>query len=193
MPACKFVCVLSWLSKIPFMFSFDVCLFGRAQVPAISLAYEEAESDIMKRRPRNPFTDKLVNERYANVLCLSFVGGSDVIGERARLRRVRSHHNARTSALPASILELVFSSSSRLLFSRLYVCPLVLYKYARGKCEYPKSFFKTHPSACPLSVPLHTNSLFDRFTINLMHVLFSQLTCMYWRGHCIGACYFSGL
>ena len=33
------------------------------QVPAISLAYEEAESDIMKRRPRNPFTDKLVNER----------------------------------------------------------------------------------------------------------------------------------
>lgn len=33
------------------------------QVPAISLAYEEAESDIMKRQPRNPFTDKLVNER----------------------------------------------------------------------------------------------------------------------------------
>ncbi|PSN28944.1 hypothetical protein C0J52_27828 [Blattella germanica] len=31
-------------------------------VPAISLAYEEAESDIMKRQPRNPFTDKLVNE-----------------------------------------------------------------------------------------------------------------------------------
>ncbi|KAF4516744.1 hypothetical protein B566_EDAN008435 [Ephemera danica] len=29
-------------------------------VPAISLAYEEAESDIMKRQPRNPFTDKLV-------------------------------------------------------------------------------------------------------------------------------------
>ena len=35
----------------------------RLKVPAISLAYEEAESDIMKRRPRNPFTDKLVNER----------------------------------------------------------------------------------------------------------------------------------
>jgi hypothetical protein len=33
------------------------------QVPAISLAYEAAESDIMKRRPRNPLTDKLVNER----------------------------------------------------------------------------------------------------------------------------------
>ena len=33
------------------------------QVPAISLAYEEAESDIMKRRPRNAQTDKLVNDR----------------------------------------------------------------------------------------------------------------------------------
>lgn len=33
------------------------------QVPAISLAYERAESDIMKRMPRDPFKDKLVNER----------------------------------------------------------------------------------------------------------------------------------
>jgi sodium/potassium-transporting ATPase subunit alpha len=33
------------------------------KVPAISLAYEKAESDIMKRRPRNPYADKLVNER----------------------------------------------------------------------------------------------------------------------------------
>lgn len=55
----------SWFLKPSIIFCFDVCLFGRAQVPAISLAYEEAESDIMKRRPRNPFTDKLVNERYA--------------------------------------------------------------------------------------------------------------------------------
>jgi sodium/potassium-transporting ATPase subunit alpha len=36
-------------------------------VPAISLAYEEAESDIMKRQPRNPFTDKLVNERLISM------------------------------------------------------------------------------------------------------------------------------
>lgn len=43
-------------------------IYATFQVPAISLAYEEAESDIMKRRPRNPFTDKLVNERY--VICL---------------------------------------------------------------------------------------------------------------------------
>jgi sodium/potassium-transporting ATPase subunit alpha len=36
---------------------------GTDMVPAISMAYEEAESDIMKRMPSNPFTDKLVNER----------------------------------------------------------------------------------------------------------------------------------
>ncbi|KAK6635373.1 hypothetical protein RUM44_000624 [Polyplax serrata] len=36
---------------------------GTDMVPAISLAYEEAESDIMKRRPRNPYKDNLVNER----------------------------------------------------------------------------------------------------------------------------------
>jgi len=32
-------------------------------VPAISLAYEHAEADIMKRPPRDPFNDKLVNSR----------------------------------------------------------------------------------------------------------------------------------
>ncbi|XP_053460499.1 sodium/potassium-transporting ATPase subunit alpha-4 [Nycticebus coucang] len=36
---------------------------GTDMLPAISLAYEPAESDIMKRLPRNPKTDKLVNER----------------------------------------------------------------------------------------------------------------------------------
>ncbi|GIY86148.1 hypothetical protein CDAR_186071 [Caerostris darwini] len=36
---------------------------GTDMVPAISLAYEAAESDIMKRQPRNPKKDKLVNER----------------------------------------------------------------------------------------------------------------------------------
>uniref|UniRef100_A0A671PM32 Sodium/potassium-transporting ATPase subunit alpha n=1 Tax=Sinocyclocheilus anshuiensis TaxID=1608454 RepID=A0A671PM32_9TELE len=35
--------------------------------PAISLAYEAAESDIMKRQPRNPKTDKLVNERLISI------------------------------------------------------------------------------------------------------------------------------
>ncbi|KOB76210.1 putative sodium pump alpha subunit, partial [Operophtera brumata] len=36
---------------------------GTDMVPAIALAYESAEADIMKRPPRNPFCDKLVNER----------------------------------------------------------------------------------------------------------------------------------
>jgi hypothetical protein len=34
------------------------------QVPAISLAYEAAEADIMKREPRDPWHDKLVNYRW---------------------------------------------------------------------------------------------------------------------------------
>merc|ERR1712190_108581 len=40
---------------------------GTDMVPAISMAYEGAESDIMKRHPRNPFTDKLVNERLISM------------------------------------------------------------------------------------------------------------------------------
>lgn len=37
------------------------------QVPAISLAYEKAESDIMKRLPRDPQHDRLVNERLISM------------------------------------------------------------------------------------------------------------------------------
>merc|ERR1712184_30293 len=40
---------------------------GTDLLPAISLAYEEAETDIMKRAPRNKFTDKLVNERLISM------------------------------------------------------------------------------------------------------------------------------
>jgi len=40
---------------------------GTDMVPAISLAYEKAESDIMKRKPRNPQRDKLVNERLISI------------------------------------------------------------------------------------------------------------------------------
>jgi sodium/potassium-transporting ATPase subunit alpha len=40
---------------------------GTDMIPAISMAYEGAESDIMKRQPRNPFTDKLVNERLISM------------------------------------------------------------------------------------------------------------------------------
>jgi len=37
------------------------------QLPAISLAYEQAESDIMKRQPRDPIRDRLVNERLISL------------------------------------------------------------------------------------------------------------------------------
>jgi len=40
---------------------------GTDMVPAISLAYEQAESDIMKRQPRDPLHDKLVNQRLIGV------------------------------------------------------------------------------------------------------------------------------
>merc|ERR1712149_66653 len=40
---------------------------GTDMVPAISLAYERAESDIMKRQPRCPVNDKLVNERLISL------------------------------------------------------------------------------------------------------------------------------
>ncbi|KAH3704300.1 sodium/potassium-transporting ATPase subunit alpha-like [Dreissena polymorpha] len=40
---------------------------GTDMVPAISLAYEQAETDIMKRQPRDPLHDKLVNERLISM------------------------------------------------------------------------------------------------------------------------------
>ncbi|XP_016070203.1 PREDICTED: sodium/potassium-transporting ATPase subunit alpha-4 [Miniopterus natalensis] len=40
---------------------------GTDMLPAISLAYETAESDIMKRAPRNPKTDNLVNQRLISM------------------------------------------------------------------------------------------------------------------------------
>jgi len=40
---------------------------GTDVLPAISLAYEQAESDIMKRQPRNPTADRLVNERLISL------------------------------------------------------------------------------------------------------------------------------
>ncbi|CAF5067526.1 unnamed protein product [Rotaria sp. Silwood1] len=40
-----------------------LCIDLLTIIPAISLAYEEAETDIMKRRPRDPQHDRLVNRR----------------------------------------------------------------------------------------------------------------------------------
>jgi len=46
---------------------------GTDMVPAISLAYEAAESDIMKRLPRDPLHDKLVNDRSDLTLCTNWI------------------------------------------------------------------------------------------------------------------------
>ncbi|RWR98580.1 Sodium/potassium-transporting ATPase subunit alpha-like protein, partial [Dinothrombium tinctorium] len=40
---------------------------GTDMLPAISLAYEQAESDIMKRKPRDPKGDQLVNQRLISM------------------------------------------------------------------------------------------------------------------------------
>lgn len=47
-----------------------ICIdLGTDMLPAISLAYEAPESDIMKRMPRNPYTDKLVGSTMFSVAC----------------------------------------------------------------------------------------------------------------------------
>merc|ERR1712166_1592871 len=58
------------LADVPLPLGTVTILFidlGTDMLPAISMAYEQAESDIMKRQPRNPFTDKLVNERLISM------------------------------------------------------------------------------------------------------------------------------
>lgn len=51
-----------WLVHVFFLIN------GGWQVPAISLAYEAPESDIMKRQPRDPYRDNLVNRRWVSQL-----------------------------------------------------------------------------------------------------------------------------
>ncbi|XP_055920575.1 sodium/potassium-transporting ATPase subunit alpha-like [Eupeodes corollae] len=49
---------------LPLTTVYILCIdLGTDLLPAISLAYESAETDIMRRKPRNALTDKLVNER----------------------------------------------------------------------------------------------------------------------------------
>lgn len=56
-----------WLCRVSSRSGSNNSLMPSPKVPAISLAYEQAESDIMKRQPRNPKTDKLVNERLISM------------------------------------------------------------------------------------------------------------------------------
>ncbi|XP_015125098.1 sodium/potassium-transporting ATPase subunit alpha-B-like [Diachasma alloeum] len=53
---------------LPFVIELVLCIdIGTDLLPAIALAYEKPESDIMKRAPRNPQYDKLVNKRLISV------------------------------------------------------------------------------------------------------------------------------
>merc|ERR1712227_83394 len=63
-----FLALICLKIPIPLETVMILCIdLGTDMVPAISMAYEQAESDIMKRQPRNPFTDKLVNERLISM------------------------------------------------------------------------------------------------------------------------------
>ncbi|XP_033214414.1 sodium/potassium-transporting ATPase subunit alpha-like [Belonocnema kinseyi] len=53
---------------LPFVIELVLCVdIGTDLLPAIALAYEKAESDIMHRAPRNPMRDKLVNRRLISM------------------------------------------------------------------------------------------------------------------------------
>ncbi|XP_014209852.1 sodium/potassium-transporting ATPase subunit alpha-like [Copidosoma floridanum] len=53
---------------LPFVLELVMCVdIGTDLLPAIALAYEKAESDIMHRTPRNPQYDKLVNKRLISM------------------------------------------------------------------------------------------------------------------------------
>ncbi|XP_076626181.1 sodium/potassium-transporting ATPase subunit alpha-B [Colletes latitarsis] len=53
---------------LPFILEMILCVdIGTDLLPAIALAYEKAELDIMHRAPRNPQYDKLVNKRLISV------------------------------------------------------------------------------------------------------------------------------
>merc|ERR1711934_196682 len=63
-----FLCWIVFLTPMPLSTVLILAIdLGTDMVPAISMAYEDAEADIMKRPPRNPFTDKLVNERLISM------------------------------------------------------------------------------------------------------------------------------
>ncbi|XP_068918976.1 sodium/potassium-transporting ATPase subunit alpha-2-like [Petaurus breviceps papuanus] len=63
-----FLCFIIFNIPLPLGTITILCIdLGTDMVPAISLAYETVESDIMKRLPRDPKKDKLVNRRLISV------------------------------------------------------------------------------------------------------------------------------
>ncbi|XP_036614136.1 sodium/potassium-transporting ATPase subunit alpha-2-like isoform X1 [Trichosurus vulpecula] len=63
-----FLCFIIFNIPLPLGTITILCIdLGTDMLPAISLAYEAAESDIMKRMPRDPKKDKLVNRRLISI------------------------------------------------------------------------------------------------------------------------------
>ncbi|XP_046821658.1 sodium/potassium-transporting ATPase subunit alpha-like [Vespa crabro] len=59
---------LMFAIPLPFIIEMVLCIdVGTDLIPAISLAYEKAELDIMQRAPRNPQYDRLVNKRLISI------------------------------------------------------------------------------------------------------------------------------
>lgn len=59
---------LMFAIPLPMVIELVICIdVGTDLVPAIALAYEKPESDIMRRAPRNPQYDKLVNKRLISI------------------------------------------------------------------------------------------------------------------------------
>ncbi|KAH0631695.1 hypothetical protein JD844_006152 [Phrynosoma platyrhinos] len=73
---------------------------GTDMVPAISLAYEAAESDIMKRQPRNPRTDKLVNER---LISMAYGQIGELWGHKGAVGEVATEHAPKRATVPTAV------------------------------------------------------------------------------------------
>ncbi|CAG0898014.1 unnamed protein product [Darwinula stevensoni] len=71
---------------------------GTDLLPAVALAYEKAESDIMKRQPRNPFTEKLVTPC---LVCMSYfhIGAMQIAGGYLAYFTIMAHNGFRPLSL----------------------------------------------------------------------------------------------
>ena len=68
-----FLCWIVFLTPMPLSTVLILAIdLGTDMVPAISMAYEDAEADIMKRPPRNAATDHLVTGTDSASISLNF-------------------------------------------------------------------------------------------------------------------------
>ena len=74
-----FLCWIVFLTPMPLSTVLILAIdLGTDMVPAISMAYEDAEADIMKRPPRNAACYRCGNQRVSQVIFASTASGSVV-------------------------------------------------------------------------------------------------------------------